>query len=237
MPTALITGVNRGLGLELTRQYLARGWQVIGTVRTETDELASLAASNDGRLRIALADMSDIVGLGALADNVGSEPIDLLLLSAGTMGSADFAGQGMNIGGFQQTDYPDWLHVITVNVLAQLRIVELLVDNVAASQQRTVVGLSSMLGSMSMNSMGGLYSYRTSKAALNAMLRSLAFDLAKRDITVAALHPGWARTDMGGPNATVSADDSARGLIQVISDLTIERSGGFYSYTGETLPW
>ena len=237
MPTALITGVNRGLGRELAQQYLTRGWQIIGTVRTPTDDLAALADAHDGRLRLEQADMLDIDSLGALAAAVGATPIDVLLLSAGTMGSADFANQGMNVGGFQQTDYPDWLDVMTVNVLAPLRLAELLVDAVAASEHRTIVGLSSMLGSMAMNTIGGLYSYRTSKAALNALLRSLSFDLAKREIIVAALHPGWVRTDMGGPNATVSAEESARGLISVISSLEPNTSGRFFSYTGEELPW
>ena len=237
MPTCLITGVSRGLGRELASQYLAAGWHVVGTVRSAAPELAELADAHEGRLRIEHADMADIDGLAALADALGDTPIDVLLLSAGTMGSADFAGQGMNVGGFQQSDYPDWQDVMTINVLAPMRVAELLVDNVAASKQKKIVGMSSMLGSMGLNTVGGLYAYRTSKAALNAILKSLAIDLGKRGIAVAALHPGWVQTDMGGPNALVSAEDSVRGLIGVIDGLNEDNSGGFFSFEGENLPW
>ncbi|MEL7538742.1 MAG: SDR family oxidoreductase [Pseudomonadota bacterium] len=237
MPTTLITGVNRGLGLELARQYLVRGWNVIGTSRAPAEHLDQLAAEHDHRLRLLHADMADIDGLSQLASDVKGTPIDVLLLSAGTMGTADFANQGMNVGGFGQIDYADWSSVMTINVLAPMRLAELLVDEVEASEQKKIVGMSSMLGSMGMNTIGGLYVYRTSKAALNSVLRSLSFDLAKRGISVAALHPGWVRTDMGGPSATLSSEESVRGLINVIADLSPERSGGFFSYEGETLPW
>ncbi|MEM8982757.1 MAG: SDR family oxidoreductase [Pseudomonadota bacterium] len=237
MPTVFVTGVNRGLGLELARQFVSRGWLVHGTLRSDSGDLQGLVDSAGASLTLHHADMTDPATLDGIPAALAGLPIDVLFLSAGTMGSADFASQGMRVGGLGNIDYADWATVIGINVLAQLRLAEALLDNVAASEQKKIVGMSSMLGSMGLNTVGGLYSYRASKAAFNAVLKSLAVDLAKRGITVAALHPGWVRTDMGGPEATLSVTDSARGLIDVIETLSEDDTGRFFSYAGEALPW
>ncbi len=237
MATALITGINRGLGLELTRQYLTAGWQIIGTCRSSSPALDELAGTYANKLRIAQADMLDLASLEALKAELGATPIDVLILSAGTMGKLDFGASGMDDGGFQQLDYDDWATVMAINVLAPMRLAELLVDNVAASDERKIVAFSSMLGSNALNQNGGLYTYRSSKAALNAVVRSLGHDLAERNISVLAIHPGWVRTDMGGPNASLTAEQSVSGIINVIAKLGPDKTGQFMSYTGEDMPW
>ncbi|MEM1260868.1 MAG: SDR family oxidoreductase [Pseudomonadota bacterium] len=237
MPTVFVTGVNRGLGLELARQYVAQGWQVHGTRRADSDALAAMASTAGDALTLHHADMTDLDSLGAVAAHLAGTPIDVLFLSAGTMGSTDFANQGLSVGGLGGIDFADWSSVLDINVRAQLYLAEAFVDNVAASEQKKLVGMSSMLGSMELNTIGGLYSYRASKAAFNAVLKSLAVDVLDRGIAVAALHPGWVQTDMGGSAATLTAPDSAAGLINVIGNLSVENTGKFFSYAGEELPW
>jgi NAD(P)-dependent dehydrogenase (short-subunit alcohol dehydrogenase family) len=245
MPTVLVTGAGRGLGLEMARQYAADGWQVIGTVRdaARATELLALAATSGDRVRVEAMDVSDHASIDALAQRLrapggAAQPIDVLINSAGTMGSGNFAQQGLAFGRFGKSDFPDWEMVFRVNVIGPMKMAEAFVEHVAASEQRRLVALSSIIGSIAKNEIGGLYAYRATKAALNAVMRSLAIDLGRKHKIVAApIHPGWVRTAMGGPRADLDAATSVAGIRQVIAGLDADKAGRFWMYDGTELPW
>ena len=209
MPTALITGVSRGIGKELARQYAADSWKVIGTERRDMD-------------------MNDPAQIRRFAATLKGEPIDLLFCNAGISGK-----RGMAPGSF---DFESWAEVLRVNLLGPAALAEALIDNVAASGRKTIAMMSSRLGSISESS-GMTLPYSTSKAALNMLVKGLAAALAARNIIVVALSPGWVRTDMGGQGAPLSPEKSAQGLRRVISGLRKEDSGKFLSHDGAEIPW
>jgi len=208
-PTALITGVSRGLGKELARQYAADGWRVIGTQRQDLE-------------------MTNYPQIRHFANKLKGEPIDLLFCNAGISGK-----KGMAPGSF---DFGSWEEVLRVNLLGPAALAEALIDNVAASERRTIAMMSSRLGSISESS-GMTLPYSTSKAALNMLVKGLAATLAARNITVVALSPGWVRTDMGGEAAPLSPEASVRGLRKVIAGLKPADSGKFLSHDGSAIPW
>ena len=207
--TALITGVSRGLGQELSRQYAADGWKVIGTKRQELE-------------------MTDYRQIREFAKKLKGEPIDLLFCNAGISGK-----KGMAPGSF---DFTSWEEVLRVNLLGPAALAEALIDNVAAGERRTIAMMSSRLGSISESS-GMTLPYSTSKAALNMLVKGLAATLGARGIIVVALSPGWVRTDMGGEGAPLSPEASVRGLRKVIAGLKPADSGKFLSHDGSAIPW
>jgi NAD(P)-dependent dehydrogenase (short-subunit alcohol dehydrogenase family) len=227
MPTVLITGSNRGLGLEFARQYAAAGWKVLATCRDpqSATELNAVA----GEIQVLPLDVSDFLAIDTVSRILSAEKIDLLLNNAGLNGSPAIA--------FGETDYEDWSEVFRVNTQAPLKMAECFVEQVANSDKKLIVSLSSRLGSISENDEGEQYTYRSSKAALNAVNKSMSVDLAGRGITTAVLHPGWARTDMGGPNAAVDPVDSVTGMRTVIDNLTSADSGSNFSYDGSSIDW
>jgi len=235
MPTVLITGANRGLGLELTRQYLDRGWSVIGASRGSSPELDEL--SEQPRFEAYRLNLTDDVALSDFAAGIGERRIDVLLNNAGTMGRHSFAELGLKSGRFGSFDRSEWHRILDINLCTPMRLAELLVDQVAAGDRGRIITISSMLGSMGLNTVGGLYAYRASKAAVNAMMKSMAIDLAARGIIAIALHPGFVRTDMSGPMADIEAADSAAGMIRVIDDVTLGDSGKVLAWDGSELPW
>ncbi len=208
-PTALITGVSRGLGKELARQYAADGWKVIGTQRRDMD-------------------MADVAQVRRYANSLNRAPIDLLFCNAGISGK-----KGMAPGSF---DFASWEEVLRVNLLGPAALAEELIDDVAASERRTIAMMSSRLGSISESS-GMTLPYSTSKAALNMLVKGLAATLAGRGIIVVALSPGWVRTDMGGESAPLSPEASVLGLRKVIANLKPADSGRFFSHDGSPIPW
>lgn len=214
MPTILVTGVGRGLGKELARQYAADGWKVIGTERGE-------------RAKYPL-DVRDREQLSRLAKSLKGEPIDLLFCNAGISGK-----KGMAPGSF---DFDSWEEVLRVNLLGPAALAEALLDNVAASERRTIAMMSSRLGSIAESS-GMTLPYATSKAALNMLAKGLAAALAARGIIVVSLSPGWVRTDMGGEQAPLSPEKSVQGLRKVIAGLKKGDSGKFLSHDGSAIPW
>jgi len=236
MSTVLVTGANRGLGLEFTRQYSKAGWRVIACCRAPSDELRALAAANTA-IRICLLDVADHTSIDRLADELGTEPVDILLNNAGIYGAVGFADGGVEHQAFGKLDYSDWERVLRVNVLGPMKMSETFAPNVAASELKRIVTLSSMLGCMGLNTGGGMYAYRTSKAAVNMLMHSMAADLAPQGIIAVAVHPGWAQTDMGGPAAEVDPADSISGLIELIDGLTLDSVGKVYAYDGEVLPY
>ena len=239
MPMVLITGAGRGLGLELTRQYSADGWQVLACVRTpeKATQLQALAKTS-GRVVLHALDVTDHAAVDALAAKLAGTAIDVLLNCAGSMGAGSFATEGLTFGNFGSSNYPDWLEVFRLNVLAPMKMAEAFVSQVAASEQKKIVTLTSVLGSMAKNTVGGFYAYRASKAAVNAVMRSMSVDLGKsHGIIATPLHPGWVRTEMGGPRADIDAVTSVSGMRKVIAQLTLERAGRYWMYNGEELPW
>jgi NAD(P)-dependent dehydrogenase (short-subunit alcohol dehydrogenase family) len=223
MPTILITGAGRGLGLELAKQFIAGGWQVIGTVR----DLAKGANLPKGA-QTHLCDITDRAALARLAKDLKGRPVDVLFCNAGIFGQ-----RKQSVG---TIDYDTWAKVMQVNVFAPMACVDALVENVAASERKQIVMMSSRLGSISLNA-GGEVVYRSSKAALNQVTKCLSIDLAPRGITTIAVHPGWVQTDMGGPAADLTPVQSVAGLKRVVEALTPAQNGRFINHDGTEFTW
>jgi NAD(P)-dependent dehydrogenase (short-subunit alcohol dehydrogenase family) len=232
MKTTLITGANRGIGLEFARQYAADGWQVLACSRhpENSDALNQLAARYPDQITVHALDVTDHMQIEQLAQALASASIDLLINNAGvSLHSA--------IDGFGHTDYEAWIQTLRVNTMAPLKMAEAFGSQVARSNQKTIATITSKMGSIADNSSGGHYLYRSSKAAVNIVMKSLAIDLKPIGIITVVLHPGWVKTDMGGPNAWISAEESVSGMRHVISHLTRADSGKFIAYDGQVVPW
>ncbi len=226
----LITGANRGIGLTMVRHYLSDGWLVTACCREpeQAIELLSLLEANDG-LSIFQLDVTDYEGVDELAENLAGEPIDLLINNAGYYGP-----KGSNFGG---TDVEEWRQVMEINTIAPLKLLEAFSPHLKQASSATFAVLSSKMGSMGDNSGGGCYIYRSSKAAVNAVVKSLSVDLREDDICVVALHPGWVRTEMGGPNGLIDTEESVVGLKRVLDSLEMSQTGMFFDYLGQEIPW
>jgi NAD(P)-dependent dehydrogenase (short-subunit alcohol dehydrogenase family) len=231
MRSTLITGANRGLGLEFARQYLADGWQVYAACRDpdSASELRRLADASDAKLQILALDVTDPASVQAAAAELEGQTIDLLLNNAGIGGP-----RGQTIGNI---DYEAWAKVLDVNTMGPLRVSEAFVDHVAQSERKLIVTITSGMGSLADNTSGGAYAYRSSKAAVNMVMRSLAIDLAPRGITCVVINPGWVRTDMGGPQATLTPAESVTQLRRLIETLEPAQSGKFFNYDGREYAW
>ncbi|UAJ08666.1 SDR family oxidoreductase [Glacieibacterium megasporae] len=221
MPSVVIVGASRGIGREFVRQYLSDGWTVVATARSP-EQVAELAAAGASAFHADTTDEASLTALAAAAPG----PHDLVILNAG-IGARD--------GTLAAIDATKWAEVMAVNALGPLIAARALAPTVRDGG--TIAALSSTLGSIGANTGGGLYTYRMSKAALNAGLKTMAIELKPRAIAVAALHPGWVKTDMGGAGAEVAVDASVTGLRQVIAGLTPDKSGVFLDYRGNALPW
>ncbi|MSO75986.1 MAG: SDR family oxidoreductase [Alphaproteobacteria bacterium] len=226
MPTVLITGANRGIGLALATQYAGAGWRVHATARDPKSarELRALA----GDVHVLALDANDDGSIRTLAGNLKGEAIDVLFNNAGIA-----ARQASSLG---HLDAAAWAEAFRVNAIAPVLIAEALANSVAASRQKKMAMVSTQLGSIALNG-GGRYAYGSSKAALNMAGVSLARDLRGRGIAVVLLHPGHVRTDMGGSSAPVSPAASATGMRRVVDDLTLAGSGQFINYDGMKIPW
>ena len=236
MATVLITGANRGLGLEFVRQYSAAGWHVIACSRRGSQALDSLAESRAG-ISLHALDVSDHESIGALGIALAGQPIDVLINNAGIYGRLGFAEGGIAHQAFGNTDYANWEQVLRVNLFGPMKMAETFVEHVALSEQKKIVTLSSMVGSMGLNESGGMYAYRTSKAAVNMLMHTMGIDLRQRGILAVALHPGWARTDMGGPDAEIGAEESVEGLMAVIDNPDASSLGKLIAFDGQVLPY
>lgn len=220
----VVTGANRGLGLEMVRQLLAAGHGVIATARDpgSASELADLG------VRVEALDTADAVSVAGFAARLGDEPIDVLVNNAGIMGH--------NGGGLAETDIEQLLTTFDVNSLGPLRVTQALLPNLRTGAGRTVVQMSSNLGSIA-DAGAGLFGYRASKSALNMLNKALSVELAGEGFTCVALHPGWVQTDMGGADATLTPAESVAGMVAVIARLDPSSNGAFLDYRGESLPW
>lgn len=226
MPSVLITGANRGLGLEFARQYAADGWRVHACCRNpgRAGALAGLA----GDVVVHALDVSDAGSIAALARALGEESLDLLVNNAGVYGRRQ---------SFGRIDYDEWLAVLRTDALAPIAVTEALMANLERAGAAKIALITSRMGSIADNTSGGTYAYRSAKAALNAAGRSLALDLNPRGVTVVLLHPGWVRTDMGGPGGQIDPPESVAGLRGVIARAQISDSGRFLAYDGREIPW
>ncbi|MCH7544226.1 MAG: SDR family oxidoreductase [Proteobacteria bacterium] len=226
MSTVLITGANRGIGLEFARQYAEAGYRVHAACRApgSADALASLGE----RVTLHALDVTDHAGIEALAAGLENEAIDIVINNAGIYGEAQEFGK---------IDYAAWQEVMRVNTLAPLKMAECFLPHLEAGKMKMIASLTSRMGSIAENDAGGVYIYRASKAALNAAARSLALDLAPRGITVIVFHPGWVKTDMGGPGALIDAETSVAGMRAVIEGAGPKDSGRFFAYDGAEVPW
>ncbi|MGJ0535112.1 MAG: SDR family oxidoreductase [Methylocystis sp.] len=231
MPTLLITGANRGLGLEFVKQYAAAGWRVLACCRmpATAENLQALSDASQGRVTLHALDVADLSDIDALAQQLHGTPIDLLINNAGIYPDRH--------SGFGQTDYDAWVLAFLVNTMAPMKMAEAFVGNLDLGQGKTIATVSSKMGSLDDNTSGDAYLYRSSKAAVNMVVKSLSLDLAPRGIRAVVLHPGWVQTDMGGPNALISGETSIAGMRKVLDRLTAEDSGRFIGFDGTEIPW
>jgi NAD(P)-dependent dehydrogenase (short-subunit alcohol dehydrogenase family) len=231
METVLITGANRGIGLELARQYLKKPSRVFATSRTpeSAPSLSELKHSYPDTLQILPLEVTDDRSVQTLVEALRGETIDVLINNAGVSG-----GKQQDI---QSMDYAWWAHTLAVNAIAPFRVTVALLDNLRQSRNPRIITLSSQLGSMLRTTTTGFYAYRSSKAAVNKVMQGLAVDLRSENMIVCPIHPGWVQTDMGGANADLSAQESASGLIQLIDRLKLSDSGRFFKWNGEEHPW
>lgn len=222
MKRVLVTGAGRGIGLELARQYAADGWEVVATVR-DTARATVLAALG---VRVEALDMRDFAAVAAFPQRLGGEPLDLFIANAG-LSKAKWIRSG--------EDAQAWQEVHAVNAVAPTLLAETLLPTVEAAGGR-MAAISSRMGSID-DSSGGYIGYRASKAALNAAWRALALGCRDRPVTLLLLHPGWVRTDMGGPQAPLPVEESVAGMRRVIAGLPRSASGAFLDYRGAPVPW
>lgn len=227
MHTILITGANRGIGLEMAKQYSADGWKVIACCRdpAKADELQQLKHVPE----ILPLDVANTQSIHNLIQRMAKEPIDILMNNAGVWGPKK--------QDFGDTDAEAMIEVFKVNTLAPLLLAEGLVKNIMAGDLKMIVNIGSMMGSMALNSSGGDYAYRSSKAALNAITKSMAIDLKPQGITVIALHPGWVQSNIGGPNASLTPKESVLTIRKYLSTLKKGDSGNLINLEGNHLAW
>lgn len=222
--TVLITGANRGIGLELARQYAADGWQVIGTARRPdaADDLSDLDVT------IMQLDVTDQASVDKLAADLDGRTIDVLINNAGILAMTRSVAE---------IDIDEFNRVMAVNTVGPIRVTQALLPNLRAGETRKIINTSSVAGSISRKSNGGPYGYSESKAALNMFTRSLAAELRSEGFICIVIHPGWVQTDMGGPNARVTVTDSAAGIRSVVANVTAAGSGEFWTFDGQHLDW
>jgi NAD(P)-dependent dehydrogenase (short-subunit alcohol dehydrogenase family) len=230
MKNVLITGANRGIGLEHTRAFVARGIHVNAAVRSLNDagDLQALAKANPGLITLLTYDAANPDSAAQLKAAVGDVPIDLLLANAGAMGGSKQS--------FGAVDAEDVVQLVRINAVAPLKLAEALADNVAKSDRRVIAFQSSLMGSIG-DSSGGHYAYRMSKAALNMVAKGVSNDLNSRGVIVVTMHPGWVRTRMGGTGAPLTVAQSVAGQQQLLDGLTMNDTGHFFNYDGKELPW
>jgi NAD(P)-dependent dehydrogenase (short-subunit alcohol dehydrogenase family) len=229
MNTVLITGANRGIGLEMATQYARDGDAVLACCRDpqSADALNALARQSDGRVTVHAMDVADENSIRAAAKAIGDRPIDILINNAGIKGGERQA--------LDDIDTTDWLEAFRVMVIGPFRVVQAFLPNLRISDDPKVMTITSQIGASTWP-MGGSYVYASAKAAVNRVMIAAARDL-KDQVTVNLVHPGWVRTDMGGPNADITAEESAAGIRKVIASVTRADSGKFYKWNGDIHPW
>ena len=236
MSTVLVTGANRGLGLEFERQYTSDGWEVIATARQleKSEELRRLKVSH-ANISVHGLDITSDESVQDLADALNGKPIDVLILNSGV-----YPREGQNIG---QIDYEGWREAFETNVLGAMRVTEALLENVVASNRKQIAAISTSMASLravqggSVSQAGTSYQYRSTKTALNMAMSILAKELAPRGVSVVMFDPGWVKTDMGGPHAQLTPEESIGGMRKVLAGDAMGLSGKFLGHDGSVRPW
>ncbi len=230
MPTLLITGANRGIGLELCKHYLDKGWEVHACCRNPAKATAlNKLTDRHNALTVHELEVTNERQMDVLVKALNNKPVDILLNNAGV--------HALGASQFGKTDDKAWEEAVAVNLLAPMKMMEHFVKNVAISNKKIIASISSKMASMDDNRSGGAYAYRATKAALNAVMVSAAHDLRHLDIIALILHPGWVRTDMGGPHGEISVEESATMLCKILDNCDMSDSGKFFDIDGSVIPW
>ena len=228
MHTILITGANRGIGLAFTKQYAEAGWKVLACCREPQSASALQAcAKTHSNIQVFALDVADFEQVAALAHKLNDVAIDVLINNAGVYpdGSANDA------------DGAAWEKAFKINSIAPYMMADAFKSHIAKSQLKKLATLSSKMGSIDDNTSGGSYIYRSSKTAVNMVMKSLSIDLAPMGIAVVTLHPGWVQTDMGGSNALINTQTSVSGMRKVLDNLSLVNTGKFIAYDGKEIAW
>jgi len=215
----------------MVRYGMAKGWEVLACCRhpQQADKLLSMAQLSNGRVSVYVVDMSELATVQALAYELRNESIDMLINNAGIYGSER--------NSFGQVDAQDWVETFKVNTIAPLKMSEAFIEQLCMGNNKVIACLGSKMGSMDDNMSGGSYIYRSSKAALNAVVKSMSFDLADRDIKCVVLHPGWVKTDIGGSDAEITTKVSVTKMFDTLLSLKMEDSGRFIDIDGTDIAW
>jgi NAD(P)-dependent dehydrogenase (short-subunit alcohol dehydrogenase family) len=236
MATILVTGANRGLGLEFAKQYAAAGWNVLATARVPkaATDLQDLA-KNHPNVEVYALDVADEDSIQDLADALDGKPIDVLIHNSGV-----YPRDGQKI---KEIDYDGWRTAFETNVFGPMRVTEALLENVAVSERKQIAAISTSMSSLravqggSVAQAGTSYQYRSSKTALNMAISILAKELDPRGISVVLFDPGWVKTDMGGPRAQLTPEESVGGMRRVLAGNPKEIAGKFLGHDGTQRPW
>jgi NAD(P)-dependent dehydrogenase (short-subunit alcohol dehydrogenase family) len=230
MQNVLMTGANRGIGLEFARQFAAAGWRVFACCRNPAAAaaLTELRSRMQGAVSLHAVEVTDQASIAHLAAELKDQPLDVLINNAGV--------DGRNASAIGQTDTKVWLQTLAVNTIAPMHMAEAFLPNLMQGERKIIATVSSRMGSITELN-GGSYAYRSSKAAVNAVMKGLSGDLGDRGVIVVSLHPGWVQTDMGGPSAPIKPADSVRNLLKVLTGLKPQDNGKFLNFDGGTIPW
>lgn len=222
--TVLITGANRGIGLELARQYAGDGWQVIGTARepSSAGELRELGA------QVMQLDVTDPDSVSRLASALADTPIEILVNNAGIQPL---------MWKLHEVNFEDFERALAVNTTGPVRVTQALLPSLLKGEQRKIINITTNLSSITDNADGGFYGYRESKAALNMFTKSLAAEFGPEGFICIVLHPGWVKTDLGGQQAPLEVEQSVRGMREVIGRLSQADNGTFWTYSGDKMAW
>lgn len=226
--TVLISGANRGLGLALTQRFAKAGWKVIAGCRDPERASHLIAMQADNEVHICKLDVTDMNDIAGLAKQLGEQSLDVLINNAGVLDS--------NREGIAAVSDDEWLQIFAINSIAPVRMAVALKAHLKRSTNPRVVTVSSQMGSLNQN-LEGAIAYRTSKAAVNKAMQVLATNFTRDGIIVVPIHPGWVQTDMGGPGAAISPEQSAQGIFNLTTGLTPEMSGRFWTWEGSEHPW
>ena len=229
MLNVLITGANRGIGLELSRQYAEDGDTVLAFCRSPqaAERLNELARRSEGRVIVYAMDVGDEGSIRAAARRIGNQPIDILINNAGIRG-----GEKQSL---ENIDTADWIEAFKVMTIGPFRVVQAFLENLKRAGNPKIVTITTQIAATTWPT-GGFYSYGSAKAAVNRVMLALARDL-RDQVTVTLVHPGWVKTDMGGPEADITPEESAAGIRKVIASVSKADTGKFYKWNGDIHPW
>ena len=239
MSTVLITGANRGIGLEHVKVFAEKGNKVLACCRNpdSASDLKALADQDGLDITLHALDVTDANSVAALSDALKGTPIDILMNNAGSIGPKEYDEQ-MKDHEFGNMDYDNWVEIFKINTMGPMRVVEALVDNVAQSDKKFIVNISTHFSSIALQKIGRGYGYASTKAALNMVTKLLACEFEDRGITVIAMAPGRVKTKLGGwDDAPLTVEASVAGQHDVLEKLTPENSGEFWAFRGDQVPW